>query len=143
VFLSYQIVPITGQGGNTALETAAALTNGLVKTLQSICLNRLSLSEITSVFETVQTLRVPRAWNLMKEAHRRQKLEAMDTPELKAIAEERVPQLKLESMYRQWVKLLTPAVSLHMLDISARPRRVPFQDELSCGQTDNENSAKL
>jgi 2-polyprenyl-6-methoxyphenol hydroxylase-like FAD-dependent oxidoreductase len=143
VFLSYQIVPITGQGGNTALETAAALTNGLVQTLQSISSNRLSLAEITSVFETVQNLRVPRAWKLMKDAHRRQKFEGMDTPELKAIAEERVPRLKLESMYRQWAKFLTPAVSLHMLDMPARPRRVPFQDELSHGQMDNENSAKI
>lgn len=123
-------MPITGQGGNSALETAAALTNTLWHALQTTSSAPMPLATITNVFQTVQSLRLPRATELMRDAHRRQKLEAMDDAKLKAFAVERYPLLKTETLYREWTRTFTPAVSLNMLGIPDRPRSVPYQDEL-------------
>jgi hypothetical protein len=128
-----QFVPITGQGGNSAIETAAALTNNLVQLLHQSP-TRPSLSEISRVFETVQTLRMPRVQKLIKQAHQRQQREALAGPEIKTILADRVSRITLDTVYRDWSGMYSPGVSLDMLDVPVRPRTVPFDDEIRQGR---------
>ncbi|KAB8268882.1 hypothetical protein BDV30DRAFT_230298 [Aspergillus minisclerotigenes] len=58
------IVPLTGQGGNSAIETAAALTNHLMAALRSNPCQSLSTVDISSVFEKIQRQREERTYIL-------------------------------------------------------------------------------
>lgn len=135
IYLSYlQVLPLTGHGGNSALETAACFTNALVKSLQSSSpRSRLSQEDLASVLETVQRTRIPRVSKLMKDTHRQQKIEALDTPELKARTMEKMPSLDAQTVYNSWIRDYSPAVSLDMLPLPERSRLVPYQDELEGG----------
>ncbi|PVH90855.1 FAD/NAD(P)-binding domain-containing protein [Periconia macrospinosa] len=129
---SHKFEPISGQGGNTAIETAAALTNRLVKALKSSSSGsgHLSDSEIFSVFEDVQNLRSPRAWQLVRASHQQQRFEAMETPLLKFIAQNLVPVFGQDKMFRKWVDAYLSAIKLDMLEVPDRPREIPYDDEL-------------
>ncbi|RDH21414.1 monooxygenase [Aspergillus niger ATCC 13496] len=114
----HKVLPITAQGGNQALESAAAVVNGLMTALsQASGSGPLSQAEIQSMFERVQDIREPRTFDIIKTTHQRQKLDSMDTPELK------------EFLLTKYADTFTPAVSLNMLDLPARPKSVPFDDE--------------
>ncbi|OGM42624.1 putative monooxygenase [Aspergillus bombycis] len=128
---SHKFHPLTGQGANCCLETAACFTNGLVKLLLSTPPEaRVSDRDISIMFETVQQTRRPRVSWLIEAAHRRQKLEAMDTPELKSYVATKIPSLPIKVIYNEWLKTFPPAVSLHMLPPSRRPHEVLYHDEL-------------
>ncbi|KAL1873344.1 hypothetical protein Plec18167_006394 [Paecilomyces lecythidis] len=83
---SHKLEPLTGQGGNTAIETAASLANHLVAALGRDPDRGLSTEDISNVFANVQQQREGRAWELVKAAHARQSLECMETPFLKFVA---------------------------------------------------------
>jgi len=125
-----QFEPITGQGGNNAIETAASLINHLKSALHASSSRPLSLEEISIVFEKVQQQRYDRVWGLVKASHRRQRLECMETPTLKFIAKYIFPLIPKQVMTYQWIQTYCPAVSLNMLPHSNRPRKIPYHDEL-------------
>ncbi|KAH8654695.1 hypothetical protein BGZ61DRAFT_541383 [Ilyonectria robusta] len=127
---SHKFQPLTGQGGNSAVETSAALTNSITRALNQNPQGRLSPNEIKSVFQSVQELRRPRTSELVKESHNRQRLEAMETPLMKALALYYVPLLGIDRVTESWVGTYAPAVSLYMLPVPSRPRAVPYYDEL-------------
>ncbi|PWY82319.1 monooxygenase [Aspergillus eucalypticola CBS 122712] len=80
----HKVLPTTAQGGNQALESAAAVVNGLMAALsQASGSGPLSQSEIQLMFERVQNIREPRTFSIIETTHKRQKLDTMDTPELK------------------------------------------------------------
>ncbi|GKT69016.1 FAD/NAD(P)-binding domain-containing protein [Colletotrichum tofieldiae] len=127
----HKFQPLTGQGGNSAIETAAALANSLSDFLnQRSSQDLINNDQIESVFQSVQKLRHPRTSKLVKESHDRQRLEAMETPLLKILALYYVPLLGIESVAESWTKTYAPAVSLNMLAVPSRPRAVPYHDEL-------------
>ncbi|KAI1323102.1 FAD/NAD(P)-binding domain-containing protein [Xylariaceae sp. FL0255] len=75
--------PISGSGGNGAIETAASLLNALLDLRSdrpSHSLSHLSASEITKVFEKVQKDRHSDAKNFVKKAHMQQALQAFENP---------------------------------------------------------------
>jgi hypothetical protein len=122
---------VTGQGGNSAIETAAALTNGLVHMLKFPTGGEdVSQADISAVFNAVQNLRSPRAWKLVKAANELQRLYALETPLLTAIAYYMIPHLHDEGVYHGWYNTYVDGVSLDMFDIPVKPREVPFWDEL-------------
>ncbi|KAE8154439.1 hypothetical protein BDV25DRAFT_172091 [Aspergillus avenaceus] len=127
---SHKFHPLSGQGANSAFETTACFTNALIARLQAARPRaRLSQEEITEVFETVQQTRIPRAWQLVKASGKRQRLEAMDTPRLAAYAANNIPKMPAEFVYKDWLKVYPPAVSLDMLPRPYRPHSVPYDDE--------------
>lgn len=131
--------PLTGQGANCCLETAACFTNGLVKLLRSTPSETpVSEGDISSMFDTVQQTRQPRVRFLIEAAHKRQKLVAMDTPEHKSYVATKIPSLPIKVVHSEWLKIFPPAVSLDMVPLPARPHKIPYHDEL--GAQDNKRS---
>ncbi|KAE8335974.1 hypothetical protein BDV24DRAFT_155576 [Aspergillus arachidicola] len=116
----HKFEPLTGQGGNSAIETAAALTNHLTAALRSNPCQSLSTVDISSAFEKVQ----------LRAAHARQRLECLETPLLKLIARFVTPYYPLQLIKENWIATYSAAVSLDMIPIPRRPREIPFYDEL-------------
>lgn len=136
---SHKPHPLTGQGANCCLETAACFTNGLVKLLRSTPSETpVSEGDISNMFDTVQQTRQPRVRFLIEAAHKRQKLVAMDTPEHKSYVATKIPSLPIKVVHSEWLKIFPPAVSLDMVPLPARPHKIPYHDEL--GAQDNKRS---
>ncbi|PGH10930.1 hypothetical protein AJ79_05176 [Helicocarpus griseus UAMH5409] len=70
--------PITGHGGNAAIETAATLTNGLVKAFNKSTSSTLSSPQISSLFQEVQDIRYKRVKDLIQVSHDQQRVEALE-----------------------------------------------------------------
>lgn len=126
---SRQFEPLTGQGGNSAIETAAALTNHLISALDKSTSQPLSKEDISSVFEKVQRQREDRVWGLVKASHARQRLECMETSTLRFIARYVFPYIPESIVMHRWIQTYCPAVSLGMFPLPNRPKKIPFHDE--------------
>ncbi|GKZ28975.1 hypothetical protein AbraIFM66950_002222 [Aspergillus brasiliensis] len=126
----HKVLPITAQGGNQALESAAAVVNGLMAALSPASgSGPLSQSEVKSMFERVQEIREPRTFDIIETTHKRQQLDAMETPELKKFMLTKYASLMPGALWKRWTETFIPAVSLNMLDLPARPKSIPFEDE--------------
>ncbi|KAA8649330.1 FAD-dependent oxidoreductase [Aspergillus tanneri] len=128
---SHKLLPLLAQGGNSAIESAACLTNCLFEVLKCSRSDRLPLEQITAAFRKLQNIRIPRVTALAKLASGQQRLDAMITPEIKALVMERVPKLVPENFYEKWHGIYDSAVSLSMLPMPARPRKSLYYDEIS------------
>ncbi|RAK97686.1 FAD-dependent oxidoreductase [Aspergillus ibericus CBS 121593] len=126
----HKVLPITAQGGNQAIESAAALVNGLMTVLSQGPSGPLSELEIKSMFDQVQNLRVPRTAKIVEGTHLRQQMDAMETPELKAFLLNEYPKLNPGATWSRWEGMFAAAVSLKRLAIPVRPKTSPFLDEI-------------
>ncbi|KAJ5841870.1 hypothetical protein N7534_011700 [Penicillium rubens] len=126
---SHKFEPLTGQGGNNAMETAASLTNHLVAALRNCQSGTLSSADITKVFENVQQQREKRAWGLVKASHARQRLDCLETPFMKFMARYVLPRFPKSVVLSKWIDTYSPAVSLDMLPLPHRPREIAYFDE--------------
>ncbi|KAL0253203.1 hypothetical protein SLS55_010175 [Diplodia seriata] len=126
---AHKFEPISGQGGNNAIETAAALTNALQTALESHP-HGLKESDISSAFEQTQRLRTSRSTQLVSEAHIQQRIEAMENPFFGWLACSVLPKLHLETHLRRWTDPAVPAVRFNGLSVPKRGRFVPYEDEL-------------
>ncbi|KGO65541.1 Monooxygenase, FAD-binding [Penicillium italicum] len=126
---SHKFEPLTGQGGNNAMETAASLTNHLVAALKNCQSDTLSSAEIFKVFESVQQQREGRAWGLVKASHARQRLECQETPFLRFMAKYVLPRFPKYIVLSRWIDTYSAAVSLDMLPLPHRPREIAYFDE--------------
>ncbi|KAB8072140.1 hypothetical protein BDV29DRAFT_196997 [Aspergillus leporis] len=68
----HKFEPLTGEGGNSAIETAAALMNHLMAALMRARSHSLSTADVSSVFGKVQGQREEHVWSLVKTSHTRQ-----------------------------------------------------------------------
>ncbi|KAL2847550.1 monooxygenase [Aspergillus pseudoustus] len=127
---THKMTPILGQGGNQALETVAAMTNSLMAALKLPGSKTLSKLEIDGMFDQVQTLRAPRASKMMRESHRRQCLDGLETPELAEMMFHKFPQIAQDLAAAFWNAALPPAVSVQSLPIPPKKKSVPFDDEI-------------
>ncbi|KAJ5620311.1 FAD/NAD(P)-binding domain-containing protein [Penicillium lagena] len=141
---SHQILPIAGQGANSAIESAASLMNCLFKALSSpLTPGRPSSMELGLVFEAVQQQRIPRVQWLLENANQRQQLEAMETPEHKEAATNQIPNLTFDHIFSKWQSTYASAVSLQMVDMPSKPRTCLFQDEMHSAKSTGQNRANL
>ncbi|KAI9926177.1 hypothetical protein MW887_004640 [Aspergillus wentii] len=127
---SHKFHPLTGQGGNNCIETAASLTNHLIAALKKSPYHSLSTAETSSIFEKVQRQREDRVSGLIKDCHARQRLEALETPLMKLIAKYVLPYMSHQTVQQGLSKAYCPSVSLDMLPMPNRPRSIPYHDEL-------------
>ncbi|KAJ5094293.1 hypothetical protein N7456_010154 [Penicillium angulare] len=129
---AHKLEPITGQGGNSAIETAAALTNNIVSALKGhpseLC--QLSSDEINSIFERTQCQREKRTGDLMRASHSRQRLECMETPLLKFVGKNVIPYVPKQFLVNKWIETYSPAVSLNMFPKPESDHEMPYYDEL-------------
>lgn len=126
----HKVNPIAGQGGNAALETAAALTNALVKVITSHGSAKVPRDALASALEDVQALRKPRAAGICKMSRFMQDLHAEQTLLLTAMNRYILPSVGNNAMLETLCEGYPLSVSLDMLDIPSRPRTTPFEDEL-------------
>ncbi|KAL1644187.1 hypothetical protein SLS58_004467 [Diplodia intermedia] len=127
---AHKFEPISGQGGNSAIETAAVLVNNLTSMMANHP-EGLSDADLDKVFSETQKLRSPRAWELVKSSHEQQRFEAMETLMLEFVAKYYVPHMSIDTKLASWCKSIEGGHRLNMLDVPKKPRYVPFLDELA------------
>ncbi|OJJ99066.1 hypothetical protein ASPACDRAFT_120162 [Aspergillus aculeatus ATCC 16872] len=130
---AHKMTTVLAQGGNQAIESAAAMTNSLVKVLANGKSGRMTDGEIEAMFEEVQVGRAPRATEMMEASGKKQRADAMETLELKHFSMHVFPKIMAEGAFRRWKEYLVGAVSLRGLPVPYRRRVVPFDDEVERG----------
>ncbi|KAH7063241.1 FAD binding domain-containing protein [Macrophomina phaseolina] len=126
---AHKFEPISAQGGNSAIETAAVLVNNLTRMMKSHP-ESLSDDHINTVFSETQKSREDRVWQLIRASHQHQVFEAMETPLLEFLARYYVPTLSPDQKFDTWATNIYGADRLEMLDVPKRFRFLPFRDEL-------------
>lgn len=124
--------PIAGQGGNSAIETAAVLVSNLATMLKSKTRpSDITTADINAVFAKTQARREPRTQMLVKASHEEQRFAAMETPLLELVGKYLAPILSIDEKWDPWSKNIEPAHKLDILDAPKRPHAVPYHDELA------------
>lgn len=125
-----QFEPITGHGGNSAIETAASLVNHLTELLRSNSHAESDDLAIEAMFRRVQASRFERASWLIKEAHAHQQRDALETY-VQSIESTVLPRLlDTEAILNLASAKLVGAQRLRDLPIPPRYHSIPFEDEL-------------
>ncbi|GKU07493.1 zeaxanthin chloroplastic [Fusarium langsethiae] len=122
---AHKFEPLTGHGGNGAIETAASLLNHLL----SGC-PQWSDSEIKSAFSAVQDERFDRVKWLVEDAHKNQQMHAMATPLLAFIAPILARLIDTDTAMRLSGRKFVDGTHVHNLPIPQRLHSVPFTDQL-------------
>jgi len=126
-----QFNPVSGQGGNGALETAATLSNQIVRLVQAKPKGHsIQNSEIQAAFQKTQSIRYRRAWEMVKSGHELQRLQAMETSFMQLIATRVVPRQDKEMLFKMFAEYFYPAVRIEYLAVPRLDRFDPFHDEL-------------
>ncbi|KAJ6465846.1 hypothetical protein C8R45DRAFT_1173528 [Mycena sanguinolenta] len=122
--------PISGQGGNNALETAATLTTELLNMLSALPVGqRPSDADITAAFQRTQDCRRAPVTEAVGISHQQQSIFACETPLFGVIARI-IPFLGAEGTFEEFADTALPARRLPMLPMPKRPRFEPYHDEL-------------
>lgn len=121
--------PITGQGGNSAIEDAAFFANRLKDLLQTE--SNPTESEIESIFHHLQEKRRPRTQMLADGARRLAHMETFGTPLLKLIMLYWFPRVPGENTLASLGESMTQGEPLKYLPLPARSNRlVPYDEEV-------------
>ncbi|EXF76212.1 FAD binding domain-containing protein [Colletotrichum fioriniae PJ7] len=126
---AHKVDPVTGQGGNGAIESAAHLVNALLRNLDQTP-NGLSEKQLESVFAEVQEKRFERAQHIVKQGYWLQDAFTLRTTMGKMIARYFMPLLGSFGVVYRGVEFCAPATKLERLQVPHRPRAVLFEDEL-------------
>lgn len=126
-----QFEPISGQGGNSAIETAATLVNELMRMMQKHP-EGLSTADIHSAFAETQAIRESRVWELIRAANTMQRIEAMETSIFKFLARYVLPKSTMESQIDLWTTTVVGATRIEALETPKRSHFVRWDDELTC-----------
>ncbi|KAF7351055.1 Monooxygenase FAD-binding protein [Mycena sanguinolenta] len=123
--------PISGLGGNNALETAATLTTELVIMLKALPPGqRPSDVDITAAFQRTQDCRRAPVTEAVDISHQQQSILACETLLFKVLTRIIIPLLGVELTFERFADSFVPARRLPMLPMPKRPRFEPFHDEL-------------
>ncbi|KAK7425598.1 hypothetical protein QQZ08_007921 [Neonectria magnoliae] len=123
---AHKFEPLTGYGGNSAIETAATLTNHLFSKKNS----PLTRSGIHEIFGNTQNDRFERVSALVADAHYRQQNDALETPLLAFLATVLPRLMSQEATLQLWSNKLVGATRLEMFPVPKRGHSIPFNDEL-------------
>ncbi|KAJ5633952.1 hypothetical protein N7528_001794 [Penicillium herquei] len=126
---AHHMTVIIGQGGNQAIESAAALTNHLVSALCNSGTESLSYQEVQVVFEGFQQTRFDRVTSMVELSHQRQLMDSLDTPELEEIMLHKFPATLPGSVLQRWDQTFESAVCLHDLALPARDKTFRWANE--------------
>ncbi|KAF6803052.1 FAD binding domain-containing protein [Colletotrichum sojae] len=139
---AHKMEPIAGQGGNSAIETAAVLVNNLVLALKSHP-DGLATADVEALFAETQAKREPRVRQLLKASNDQQQFTAMETPLLRIMGKIVVPLLSFDAQQDQWSTNFEHAHKFDLLDVPRRPRAIPFFDELTHPRWEPSNIVSL
>ncbi|OHF03728.1 FAD binding domain-containing protein [Colletotrichum orchidophilum] len=139
---AHKLEPIAGQGGNSAIETAAVLVNNLTEALKQNP-SGITTEQIHNVFLATQKKREPRVWPLVHASHKEQRFAAMENPLLEFASRYVVPSLSIDEKQGPWSTNVEGGHKLDFLDVPKRPRALPFLDELPSRKLDFSGLPKL
>ncbi|OJD30262.1 fad binding domain-containing protein [Diplodia corticola] len=122
--------PISGQGGNSAIETATCLADNLFAALDASEENTLDAAQIRDVFAATQSRRRARAQALVKASITAQRVSAWETTVLKFLDTRIAPMLDTEAIADQISEPIVGAVSSRFLPLPTPPHSIPYEDEL-------------
>ncbi|KAJ0163434.1 hypothetical protein CTA2_3014 [Colletotrichum tanaceti] len=130
---AHKLEPIAGQGGNSAIETAAVLANNLANLLKTCPPGGPgpTTDQIHDVFLQTQEKREPRVWDLVRASHGEQRIAAMESPLLELAARYLVPVVSVDDKLDPWGTNIEGGHKLDLLDTPRRPHATPFFDELA------------
>ncbi|KAK2785003.1 hypothetical protein FQN53_008054 [Emmonsiellopsis sp. PD_33] len=126
---AHKFHPLTGHGGNSALEAAAALTNRLVKALDESS-GTLTASQVSSVFQKVRDSRHDRIKGLVKTSHEHQRLVGLENPFLKFVALHVLPRANTDYILYEVSRYCPQAETLDGHKHTIQPLLVPYHSDL-------------
>ncbi|KAK1637694.1 FAD binding domain-containing protein [Colletotrichum phormii] len=139
---SHKIDPISGQGGNGALEAAALLTNALADMLE-----KNPKAQPTEVVEAalaqVHVNRHDRAKTLVANAHTLQQVLTGRSPYSKIVTKYLVPLLGDEGFLGAAVPICKASRRVYRIPLPKRRRLVPFDDELPARPLTSQAASRL
>lgn len=122
--------PISGQGGNSAIESAATLATELVTMLKALPeKSRPSDADITAAFQKTQDRRRDRLVGMVDAGHKQQSLMALETPLLEFLASHVIPLGGIEGTFEHFANGALTGERLPMFPMPKRPRFEPCHDE--------------
>ncbi|KAJ3545706.1 hypothetical protein NM208_g2391 [Fusarium decemcellulare] len=127
---AHKMHPISGHGGNAAVESSACLVNALVKELWRSRGAKPTLEQIERSFARTQRTRQARAATLVQHSHEQQRGEMLDTPFHEFAAFHLLPLTDTEDVTFNFSRNMPLAEKLDTPQLIARPRLVPYKDEL-------------
>ncbi|WZH45342.1 FAD_binding_3 domain-containing protein [Fusarium acuminatum] len=122
---AHKFEPLTGWGGNSAIETAATLVNHLISDIAPTW----EISKIGAAFKAVQEERNERVQWLVDDAHKNQQMQAMATP-LLAFVGPLLGLLDTSTALRISGNKNLAAGRVNSIPLPRREHSVPFNDEL-------------
>ncbi|KAL2808080.1 hypothetical protein BJX63DRAFT_439718 [Aspergillus granulosus] len=126
----HKMHPITGHGGNAAIENCAYLANRLQDL--SRCGQTLAYSQLQDIFSDLQAERQPRTAILTKGAHGLARLESFSTPLLKLVMLHIIPRVPCEKVLAGLAESMTQGQPLKYLPLPQRSKRlVPYDGEVT------------
>ncbi|RBR26328.1 uncharacterized protein FIESC28_00828 [Fusarium coffeatum] len=123
---AHKFEPLTGHGGNCAIESAASVVNHL---LSDEC-SDWTTSQIQAAFSAVQAERHDRVQWLVDDAHKTQEMQAKATPILSVLGPILGRLINTEVALRLGGRKLVDATRVNSLPIPHHDHKVPFTDEL-------------
>ncbi|OMP84357.1 hypothetical protein BK809_0000364 [Diplodia seriata] len=116
-----RLKPISGQGGNSAIESAAVLATELINALKALPDKTTpSDGQITTAFQRKQDCRRERLVQIVDAGHNHQSLMAVETPRLEFVATHIVPLGGMEGTFEGFATAVLPAERLSALPMSRR-----------------------
>ncbi|KAF6803744.1 FAD binding domain protein [Colletotrichum sojae] len=133
---SHKIDPISGQGGNGAIEAAALLVNALADMLEKNPKNPTE-AEVVKALSKVHENRHARAKALVSQAHQLQMILTGRSPVSKLVTKFLMPILGDDAFLKVAVPIAAASHRIERLPVPKRLRIVPFDDELPARPIEN------
>ncbi|EQB57848.1 FAD binding domain-containing protein [Colletotrichum gloeosporioides Cg-14] len=128
---SHKIDPVSGQGGNGAIEAAALLGNAVAELLEKYPdVEQLSTDLVEGTVAQVHAIRYHRAKKLVSEGHNLQQILTGRSPFSKIVTQYLVPILKEDGFLNVALPIFKAGPRVEKLAMPKRARLVPFDDEL-------------
>ncbi|OAK96962.1 FAD/NAD(P)-binding domain-containing protein [Phaeosphaeriaceae sp. SRC1lsM3a] len=135
---AHKLNPIGGQGGNSAIEDAAVLTNQLFKLAPTSEEDQAwTDNDISEALERTFSLRYDRVASLVKMSHDLQTLQALDSFFTRILAKFVIPHSSPVSVLDQFSSTARPAARLEMVEIPNRPHAELYDDEKPAKSVDS------
>ncbi|KAI8244396.1 FAD-dependent monooxygenase andE [Colletotrichum sp. SAR 10_77] len=128
---SHKIDPVSGQGGNGAIEAAALLGNAIAELLEKYPdVEQLSTDLVEGAVAQVHAIRYHRAKKLVSEGHNLQQVLTGRSPFSKIVTQYLVPILKEDGFLNVALPIFKAGPRVEKLAMPKRARLVPFDDDL-------------
>ncbi|KAJ5624456.1 hypothetical protein N7510_000765 [Penicillium lagena] len=124
----HKIHPVTGQGGNNAIVSAAYLANKLKELTSKDAV--IEDAELKAAFHEYSRVRRPLVKDTIQVAHLLQRMESFDTPVLKFMEQKVVSRTAADGFLTRFPSGYTAAVPLKYIPLPSHRGSLPFDDEV-------------